>query len=293
MANKNNYTTDTTQVPSEYTRYTVSRVIVNKNDDLLSFEAPADFHEHLIENTVELNLYSLEDNSLIFSDVIYGPDALETRTVQYNDGTTRTLLFIDYTKLDETLLDFIPSGRYSITLNFFADEVGSYNNKILKINKISTSRNEVELKLTNTSELPTLYQFAIPRISVEYIETALKQIFNQPGAITLTAPMSSIVINSASLYQNFSNGDGERLVQYGFDVDNGTQLGINTITQNVLNDAYPLAKSVIDTKILASGSTSFTENELIEIVINAINRAYDIAIDDELRNPQNYRFDLI
>ena len=45
--------------------------------------------------------------------------------------------------------------------------------------------------------------------------------------------------------------------------------------------------------IFLSGSTLFTETELSNMVVNAIDIAYDAALDDEAQNPQNYRFDLI
>jgi len=291
MPNTQNFQTDVTQLSDLYNRYNVSRIIANKQDDLLDMEVPVEFSDELLETIVEVNLYSLADNSLIFSDFINNTNgALYTATVQYNDGTERKFLYIDFSKVVPNL--GLPSGRYSITLNFFANEVGTYDNKTLKISKISTSRTEVELKLTDTTQLSTLQQFATPRITAEYIELALKQIFNQEIASPVTLPMSSVGITSASLYQNFTSGSGEQLIQYGFDVDNGSQIGINTITQNVLNSAYPLVMQVINTKI-EEGYTSFTESELVEYVTNAIDEAYDIALDDEVRNPQNYRFDLI
>ena len=70
MANQQNYKSNTQQLSDSYTRYTVSRIIANKNDDLLDMEVPADFSEALIQNNVEVSLYSLADNSLIFSDVV-------------------------------------------------------------------------------------------------------------------------------------------------------------------------------------------------------------------------------
>ena len=82
------------------------------------------------------------------------------------------------------------------------------------------------------------------------------------------------------------------MIQYGFDEDRGTQIGINTIAQNILNNAYPLALSSVQ-KLISSGSSSFTETQLDTIVINAIDIAYDTALEDEKNNPQRYRFDLI
>jgi hypothetical protein len=104
--------------------------------------------------------------------------------------------------------------------------------------------------------------------------------------------MSNAKIDSSSIYQNFDSGSGEKLVQYNFDDDVGEFLGINTITQRTLDIAYPLAVKQIDDAILI-GSQSFTEVELSNIVVNAIDVAYDEILKDEENNPQQYRFDLL
>ena len=121
----------------------------------------------------------------------------------------------------------------------------------------------------------------------------LIQIFNQSGSDQINLPTSPIKIDSSSLYQNFASGSGEKLVQYNFDDDVGTRIGINTIMQNVLNDAYPIVLKTVEDMIFLSGSTSFTETELAKYVVDAIDIAYDAALTDEETNPQNYRFDLI
>ena len=291
MANQQNYKSNTQQLSDSYTRYTVSRIIANKNDDLLDMEVPADFSEALIQNNVEVSLYSLADNSLIFSDVVKNVSgSIYTETLQYKDNSSRKLLYVDFAKVPNLNL---PSGQYEVTLNFFMDEIGAYDNRILKINKISTSRTEVELKLTDLTQQQKLQQFAIPLIPATVVRPMLIQIFNQSGSDQINLPTSPIKIDSSSLYQNFASGSGEKLVQYNFDDDDGSRIGINTITQNVLNDAYPIALKTVEDMILLSGSTSFTETELSTYVVDAIDIAYDAALNDEAQNPQNYRFDLI
>jgi hypothetical protein len=275
-------------------RYTVSRIIADMNDDLLSMEIPADFPLGFSNSNIEVHLYSLADNSLLFSFAVRNNkrNAIVVEKIKYSDGSVRNLLYINFAKMDAVLVE-IPSGRFSATLNFFLDEIGSYDDKILKVSRISTSRTEVELALTNPNKQSQLEQFAIPRINLRYIQPVLLQIFNQSGSSDLNIPVSPAKIDSSSIYRNFTSGSGQQLVQYGFDIDNGNQIGINTIAQNVLDDAYPLALRAINTLIQESGSTSFTESELTEIVVNAIDEAYDFALKDEQQNPQNYRFDLI
>jgi hypothetical protein len=292
MPNINNFVSDVETLSAQYTKYTVSRIIADKQDDLLRMEVPVNFPSVLPHANIELSVYSLADNSLVFSGVITNEnDAIFTETLQYTGtNNVRNLLYIDFTKITATL--DLPFGQYSVTFNFFVDEIGSYNERILKVSKISTSRTEVELSLTDASRLYELQQFAVPRINKEWIHLALGQIFNQPFATASNVPMSDVRIDSESVYRNFDSGSGEKLLQYNFDEDDGVRIGINTITQNVLNIAYPIAKAVIDNAILAN-SSSFTETQLNTIVIDAIDEAYDSALNDEARNPQNYRFDLI
>jgi hypothetical protein len=278
--------------PSSYygPKFTMSRIIANLKDSLLDMEVPADFKERLLENNIEIALYSLADNSLLFSDVIKNTNKVfKVETLQYEDNTFRKLLFIDFAKVS-TLA--IPPGRYSITLNFFQNEIGDYFDRPLKVTKISTSNTEVELKLTDVELQDELSMFAIPRINVEYIHPVLLQIFNQSGSADLRIPTSPARIDSSSIYQNFSSGSGELFLKYNFDDDNNEFLGINTIAQNVLDLAYPIVVETIDSKIL-SGSTSFTEDELINYVVSALDTVYDYALKDEEDNPQRYRFDLI
>lgn len=291
MANQENYQSNIEELADQYTRYTVSRVVANKKDNLLDMEVPGDFSDALLENNIEVNLYSLADNSLIFSDVVQNVSgSIYVQTLQYRDNSLRKLLYIDFAKVPNLNL---PSGEYSVTLNFFADEIGAYDDRILKVNRISTSRTEVELKLTDTTQQKVLEQFATPLIPAEYIRPILLQIFNQTGSSDIELPTSPIKIDSASLYQNFASGSGEKLLQYNFDDDDGSRIGINTIMQNVLNEAYPIALKTVKDMIFFSGSTTFTETELSEYVVNAIDIAYDSALNDEAQNPQNYRFDLI
>jgi hypothetical protein len=290
MANLKNFATDVQSVSDSYTKFTVSRILADKQDELLDIEIPAEFSDALLENNIELHLYSLADNSLIYSQVIpNSTQAISVKTLQYDDGSFRKLLFLDFSKINA--ID-IPVGEYSITLNFFADEVGSSENRVLKVTNISTSRTEVELKLTDEKLQPIIENFAIPRIPVDFIVPVLQQLFNQSGSVALTPPTSPVAITSESIYTNFSNNFGEQLIQYGFDQDDEDKIGINTIIQNVLDDAYPIAINLIEEKIM-SGSKSFTETELVEYVTQALDEAYEVVFQDELQNPQTYRFDLV
>ena len=294
MANQQNYASDVSRLAESYNKYTVSRIIANKRDNLLDMEVPAYFSDNITHNntSIEINLYSLADNSLIFSDVIKNVSgSIYTQQLQYDDNSLRTLLFVDFSRVG--LVD-IPTGQYTVTLNFFRDELGSYDDRTLNVSRISTSRTEVELSLADTTLHQKLARFATPAIPTEYIETVLRQIFNQEiPSNAVVPPTSPVRITSANLYSNFESGSGERLVEYGFDIDDENRIGINTIAQNVLNAAYRIAGRNVRNTIVASGSIGFTEDQLITYVVDAIDEAYDAALADEQQHPQRYRFDLL
>lgn len=298
MPNTQNFQTNNFSELSElYPKYTVSRILANKQDDLLDMEVPVEFSDALLQNNIEINLYSLADNSLIFSDVIRksstATQIFYTETLQYDNYSVRKLLYIDFSKIIPNLE--IPSGRYSVTLNFFADEIGSYDNKILKVSRIATSRTEVELKLTDRTQKQKLLTLAEPRIDTKDIFVVLKQMFNQPLQSNDTGSFSPVKIDSSTLYPNFPNNLGNRILQYNFDDDTPppkNQIGINTITQNILNVVYPKIVTVTQ-KGITAGSGSFTQTELLSNIERELNIAYESVIEDKRNNPQKYRFNFI
>lgn len=292
MPNLRNYVS--TETSRFGLKYTVSRVIVNKQDNLLSMEMPASFPTEILDNNIELHLYSLADNSLVYSTYIENKnDVISIKRLQYEDNTLRTLLFIDFAKIPAISVE-LPPGRFQATIHFLMNEFGSYDNRILNVTRISNSRNEVELKLNsrNSNLLRKLDEFAQPSIPKDYISSVLVQIFNQEGAEDLVIPVSPVKIDSSSLYQNFTSGSAERLVIYGFDRDNENKPGITTIAQQVLDIAYPIAVEKVQ-RYISSGSKTFTPDALEDCVITAIDDAFDVVYEDTQNNPDKYRFKII
>ena len=141
MANQENYKSNLETLSQQYNKYTVSRVVATTKDNLLEMEVPANFPEKITKANIEINLYSLADNSLIYSDFISNAitGAVTVQRLQYFDGT-RNLLFIDFSKLSDLI---VPIGQYSVSLNFFQDEIGSYDNRSLSISTISPSHTAI------------------------------------------------------------------------------------------------------------------------------------------------------
>lgn len=292
MANQNNFQTNIEQASLGYKKFSVSRVVDLTQDNLVETEIPAYFPSDLIGANIEMALYSLADNSLIFSENINNETtdpAITTKTIQYNDGGLRNVVVIDFSKLRSVTF---PIGTFSMTLSFFANEIGAYDNQILRITTISPSRTEVELELLDGSKKQNMIQFATPKISVKWIDEIVRQIFNQPMTGLETPPVISSSINQIYISEALGPVSSQQLTTYGFDVDKNQQPGIYTIAQTVLDLAYPIAQKKV-MEYVSSGSKTLDKTQLTTIVEQAMDDAYDVVYNDTLTNPFKYRFDLI
>lgn len=287
MANQENFKTDVTSNSAQFAKYTVSRIISNLSDDLLRIEAPADFPVDLNGYNVQINVYSLADNSLIYTAAISNeknPGALYTESLWYTDGSVRQLLFVDFSKIVGLNL---PLGQVSITLNFFKNEVGSLDQPVLKVSQISLTRQEVELELTDGSKINELTTFADPYISAQHIQDAIKQIFNQPNSSTLNSYTTGSRVTSESIAAQFTGSVESDLIKYGFDTGSNLQPGVYQVAQTVLNNAY----QVVFTRVaqdLEKNTGSFSSTYLNKIVQDAIRSEYVKVVGN-----QPYRFILL
>lgn len=287
MANKDNFKSNIQELSREYKKFTVSRVFDTMENPLLEMEIPADLYDNNEKVNIELNLYSLADNSLVYSDVIRDAqtnDAITVQTYQYKDLTVRKLVFIDFSKVSNT---FIPSGRFSVTLNFFIDELGSSEDKLLTIKRISPSRKEVEFTF-DSSRRQEVENFVSYRLPKEIIFDILAQICNQPNSAELEIPVLNNTTNSGSISAQFSVTMNQTIQKYEFDVDknNNNYLSVYTIAQNILDKVYTNVSTVL-TREIANGRTWFYSQYLLKLVHDEVRALYA----DEQK--KQYRFALI
>lgn len=281
MANQQNYKSDLQTLGQQYNRYTVSRIVATTKDNLLEMEVPASFPQQITKANIEINLYSLADNSLIFSDFISNSivGAVTLQPLQYgNDGMIRHLLFIDFSKLIDL---FVPIGQYSVSLNFFEDEIGSYDNRSLSISTISPSRTEVELLGTNVEELN---QFALPSLNSVWVRDALKQAFNQTGS-NVRIPANNTVLTTGSIGQQMPQNIATSIELYNFD-------NVYNIAQSILDNAYVIASAQIDT-LLAENKTRFTNETLATIISGSLATEYKKYLDTNTTTVGQLPYDLV
>jgi hypothetical protein len=149
MPNQSNFRTNISDQSN--LRFTASRIVNNPNELILFEEIAASFAFDP-DDTIEVHFYTTIGNQLLLSTNIELIDEIiKLHTVAYNDGSYKNYIRIDFTKLFlEKNLILVP-GDYKLVLNFFSNEIGSYNNRRLTINEISPSRTEVQLSFNDIS----------------------------------------------------------------------------------------------------------------------------------------------
>jgi hypothetical protein len=274
MANQQNFKTNLQTASSQYIKYSVSRIFDNKKDNLLQMEAPTTV-ESLSKTNIEINFYSLFDNSLVYSDVIPASlGAISTETFKYTDGTSRVLLFIDFSKL---VAYAFPQGQYQIVLNFFEDEIGSYNNKKLMVSNISVSQSEVELEYIGTPADGEIENFTSPQINNVWVVDALKQIFNQPNNQDSNIPTISTPLDSTVIFNYMSSEMISSINTFGITDE------VTSSAQFLLDKAYNNAIACLDGRpindnklhmVIDKSITRFTQEMLINLVTSELDNVF-------------------
>lgn len=175
MPNQNNFRSNVT-TNTEIT-YLASRIVRVPEESIFLQEVPGSFG-YDNEDNIEVHFYSIPTNQLILSTRIKLDEGiLKQHIVSYQDGTYKNYVRIDFTKMFEDKVLLLVPGDYYMVLNFFSDEVGSYDNKNLAITNISETRTEVELKLLQTKDAVNLV--FDENLLIEFIDKS----FQKPDAV--------------------------------------------------------------------------------------------------------------
>jgi hypothetical protein len=269
MANQLNYNSDITNLSISNTKFMVSRILDNEKSSLLELQVPAELKDI---SHVEISLYSLVDNSLVyfnsFPSTVSG--LITVKTLTYEDASIRKLVFIDFSKTDIQLID----GRYQAVFNFFAEEIGSSESASLFVTQISPSRREVELRLAPTyrtqDNIDKLKTFASPQINTVWALDAIKQVFNQPGSTNSSIPTDKTALTFEIVTSSLPPIHEEVLSN-----ENTPEVFITKTrqqTQLLLDSAYGHASRSIAIK-QNNGSVRFTNHMLNEIVSSSLGLA--------------------
>lgn len=167
MSNQLNYGQE---VPVNPKAFSVSRIAQSENDtDIILGRLPGKFGFSSDDN-IEMHFYDSQNK--LFGSVIVPVSSgiVIGRTVLLPDGSTDEKIIVDMTRVQKELGLFIAPGTYTVSINFFANEIGSYTNPKMIIEEVSPSRTELRLGFTSTitqSDQVELFEFtqqSVPRV---------------------------------------------------------------------------------------------------------------------------------
>lgn len=310
MPNQNNYKQALENAEAGYSRYIISRIISNPADTLLVGQLPSALPFDLDTANVEISLYSLADNSLIYSDYISNSivGALTQKNIEYQTNkivngettkiqTVRTFLFIDFSKLVDL---GIPSGQYSLTLNFFVDEVGSYQSRPLSISKISPSRLEIEFDYNGDSK-EQLDNFIKPSIgnSTLVLNSVINQVLNDTGSYGQEElPTNNIRLTPEVIRTLLPTNIARAIDEYQFDTGSTS---VYSVAQEILNSAIDLwyeGKITIPAKYNAvnydrDAYYRFTQDVVTDFIVTAVSSSYVNYLSNNENRIKALPYDLV
>jgi hypothetical protein len=277
MANQENFSSNVIDV--EDSRILASRIINSETENILFEIIPASFGFEIFDN-IELHFYSFPANNLYLSTTIRvtEDDILKSHIVSYVDGTFKNYIRIDFTRLFEKRNISLIPGSYRITMNFFSDEIGNYNQKKLYIDIISNSRTEVQLAYFNENDLQIrlnnineLREFVEPSFSRPVAIGVAEKIFK--SGVELADDTEGLTYNNILRNINVGQSDLDainKVIRLG----NGVEEEFGQNIENILPNLYRKIRE----EIVIREDRRIQEDEFRQLI--------EEAVDDEIRKLQ-------
>lgn len=263
MPNQYNFRSDITTV--EDIRFQASRIVNVPTEGIFAEEIAASFGFDN-EDTIEVHFYTIPENILILSTTIRVFDGIiKSHIVSYKDDTYKNYIRIDFTKLfTDKNLTLIP-GDYRMVINFFSDEIGSYDDRRLTIDNISSDRTEVELRFNNT--VNEVFRKENLYLLKEFVEPS----FNKTDAVGVA---EKIFVTGVSLGE-----DGEGLTA-------------NNIRRNIEVNNIQTTEATVDRIDRINLSTIFDTqlNDFIQELFKYIREEIVIKGDDRIQRDEYQQF---
>lgn len=173
MPNQDNFRSDVTTITDP--RFSASRVVRIPSEEILFDQIPASFGYEQDDN-IELHFYTIPGNELILSTVLkLSDEIIKSHTVFYTDQTEKNHLRIDFSEIFRKKQLMLVPGDYRMVMNFFSDEIGSYENKKLNVTTISPSRQEIELTFNDSIDEVSIDDNQ--RLVYEFVEISFDKIY--------------------------------------------------------------------------------------------------------------------
>lgn len=276
MPNQRNYRTDLT-IKTE-PRFTTSRIINVPTDTILNEEVPASFAFDKDDN-IEVHFYTITGNQLILSTAITpNEDIIKSHVVAYTDNSYKNYIRIDFTSLFiEKELTLVP-GDYRMVLNFFSDEIGSYNDRRLSVDIISDSRTEVQVSFNNTANdvikqenLYLLKEFIEKGFNKTDAVGAAEKIFSsgvrlriQNEDVPVEVVDSNEGLTADNIKENIETPTANQTITNTLNrID---KIGIADIFDNQINNFLPELYKFVREEIVINGDERIQESEFRDII---------------------------
>lgn len=246
-------------------RILASRIVRVPTEEILLEEIPASFGYDEQDN-VELHFYTARSNQLVVSIVTKLSDNIvKMHVVGYDDGTYKTYLQIDFTKLFVDKNRGIAPGEYKLTINFFSDEIGSYNDRVLSVTKISPSRTEVEVAFNNNLSDPVTY-----RSNDDLLREFIVPSLTKPDAIGVMKKLLKDGVETESDFEGITANNVFNNIEIGnVQTVNSTvtrlqTLGLEQQVKDAINSYLPTLYETIREKIV-KGDERLQKSELMAL----------------------------
>jgi hypothetical protein len=283
MPNQNNFRSDVVTISDP--RFIASRIVSFPEEEILYESIPASFGYDIFDN-IEIHFYSVPNNNLLLSTLIDASDSdiLKSHIVSYEDGTFKNYIRIDFTRLFEKKELFLRPGDYKIVINFFADEIGSYNNRKLYLQDISESRTEVEVAFFDTQDIEDLNENLID------LREFILPSFSRPTAIGVAEKIFRSGVRSTDTFRDevglTYNNILDNIELPGIDQTENNTLGrirrlsstAETEFSNQIEQFLPVLYEKIREEIVIRGDRRIQEDEFKEFI--------EEVVDSEIRRLQ-------
>lgn len=273
MPNQSNFRSDVT-TPTD-PRYTASRIVRVPTDLILLEEVPASFAFDK-DDVVEIHFYTIPENQRVISTIANISDQiLKSHIVSYVDNTNKNYIRVDLTKLfkDKNLV-LIP-GDYRMVLNFFSNEIGTYDDRILTLNTISPSRTEVELTFNNTTDevyrqenLNLLREFVEPSFNKSDAVGVAEKIFKSGIELGLADVVEEEGVTASTIVKNIEIPEENQT--FDNTIGRVDKIGLGEIFDQQLNDFLVELYGFVREEIVINGDERIQEDQYQEIIRNVV-----------------------
>jgi hypothetical protein len=205
-------------VPSSPKAFPISRIANSEGDtDILEGRLPGQFGFSLDDN-IEMHFYDAANNLVGSVLVPVDTGIITGKTIILPDGTVDEKILIDMTRVQQELGLLVPPGNYTVSMNFFSNEIGNYVNPKMTIEEVSPSRTELRLGFVNAvtqTEQTELYEFtqpSVPRVIATGLVADTLGVNQQGTGIEIDEELEALVDRSRTEVEKFIDSVVRELV---------------------------------------------------------------------------------